>query len=102
MCGHSERAMTAASILARRGVRSLSVLAGGARDWTKATGRALVTVLQCPRSPELLRRGAVAVTGRHIPVVYRFPESSRRICPGYRSSQSMLALASRATGGTSG
>ncbi|POX55364.1 MBL fold metallo-hydrolase [Streptomyces sp. Ru71] len=38
MCGHGERAMTAASILARHGTRDLAVLVGGAADWAKATG----------------------------------------------------------------
>ncbi|MEV6332377.1 MBL fold metallo-hydrolase [Streptomyces sp. NPDC051909] len=41
MCGHGERAMTAASLLAARGVRDLAVLTSGAGDWAKATGRAL-------------------------------------------------------------
>ncbi|MFF8841209.1 rhodanese-like domain-containing protein [Streptomyces sp. NPDC015127] len=41
MCGHGERAMTAASLLARAGARRLAVLTGGAGDWAKATGRAL-------------------------------------------------------------
>ncbi|MEU1674549.1 MBL fold metallo-hydrolase [Streptomyces roseifaciens] len=41
MCGHGERAMTAASLLARRGSRDLAVLVGGAPDWVKATGRPL-------------------------------------------------------------
>lgn len=41
MCGHGERAMTAASLLARHGTRDLAVLTGGAGDWTKATGRRL-------------------------------------------------------------
>jgi rhodanese-related sulfurtransferase/glyoxylase-like metal-dependent hydrolase (beta-lactamase superfamily II) len=41
MCGHGERAMTAASLLARRGVRDLAVLTGGAGDWAEATGRRL-------------------------------------------------------------
>ncbi|MFD0274660.1 rhodanese-like domain-containing protein [Kitasatospora sp. NPDC127111] len=41
MCGHGERAMTAASLLARTGARDLAVLAGGADDWVKATGQSL-------------------------------------------------------------
>jgi glyoxylase-like metal-dependent hydrolase (beta-lactamase superfamily II)/rhodanese-related sulfurtransferase len=41
-CGHGERAMTAASLLAATGRRDLSVLAGGPEDWAAATGRALV------------------------------------------------------------
>lgn len=41
MCGHGERAMTAASLLARHGTRHLAVLVGGAEDWAKATGRRL-------------------------------------------------------------
>ncbi|MFE0508886.1 rhodanese-like domain-containing protein [Streptomyces sp. NPDC058964] len=43
MCGHGERAMTAASLLAARGARDLAVLVGGAGDWAKATGRRLET-----------------------------------------------------------
>jgi hydroxyacylglutathione hydrolase len=41
MCGHGERAMTAASLLQRAGRGDVRVLDGGARDWTAATGRAL-------------------------------------------------------------
>ena len=41
MCGHGERAMTAASILIAHGRDDVSVLAGGPDDWAAATGRAL-------------------------------------------------------------
>ena len=41
MCGHGERAMTAASLLQRAGHRGLAVLACGAGDWAAATGRPL-------------------------------------------------------------
>jgi rhodanese-related sulfurtransferase len=41
MCGHGERAMTAASLLQQAGHRGLAVLAGGAQDWADATGRPL-------------------------------------------------------------
>jgi hydroxyacylglutathione hydrolase len=41
MCGHGERAMTAASLLRRAGHRGLAVLAGGAADWAAVTGRPL-------------------------------------------------------------
>jgi rhodanese-related sulfurtransferase len=41
MCGHGERAMTAASILERAGRHDLAVLDGGPQQWTAATGRAL-------------------------------------------------------------
>jgi glyoxylase-like metal-dependent hydrolase (beta-lactamase superfamily II)/rhodanese-related sulfurtransferase len=41
MCGHGERAMTAASILAARGVRDLRVLTGGPDEWAQATHVAL-------------------------------------------------------------
>jgi rhodanese-related sulfurtransferase/glyoxylase-like metal-dependent hydrolase (beta-lactamase superfamily II) len=41
MCGHGERAMTAASMLQRAGHTGLAVLAGGAQDWATATGRPL-------------------------------------------------------------
>jgi glyoxylase-like metal-dependent hydrolase (beta-lactamase superfamily II) len=41
MCGHGERAMTAASLLQRAGRHGLAVLAGGAADWAAATGQPL-------------------------------------------------------------
>lgn len=41
MCGHGERAMTAASLLERSGRRNLAVLVGGAEDWANATGQPL-------------------------------------------------------------
>ncbi len=41
MCGHGERAMTAASILTAHRRADVSVLAGGPADWATATGRAL-------------------------------------------------------------
>ncbi|WP_350279134.1 MBL fold metallo-hydrolase [Kribbella sp. HUAS MG21] len=43
MCGHGERAMTAASLLERTGHRDLVVLVGGAEDWAAATGQELET-----------------------------------------------------------
>jgi len=43
MCGHGERATTAASLLERAGRRDLSVLVGSAADWAAATGGALDT-----------------------------------------------------------
>ena len=43
MCGHGERAMTAASLLARHGHRDLAVAVGGPGDWAIAHGRALET-----------------------------------------------------------
>jgi hydroxyacylglutathione hydrolase len=41
MCGHGERAMTGASLLQRVGRGDLTVLVGGASDWSEATGRPL-------------------------------------------------------------
>ena len=41
MCGHGERAMGAASLLARAGRRDLSVLVGGPDEWAAVTGRSL-------------------------------------------------------------
>jgi hydroxyacylglutathione hydrolase len=38
MCGHGERALTAATLLERAGHRDLSVLVGGPGDWAAATG----------------------------------------------------------------
>jgi glyoxylase-like metal-dependent hydrolase (beta-lactamase superfamily II) len=43
MCGHGERAMGAASLLARAGHGDLAVLDGGAEDWASATGQELET-----------------------------------------------------------
>ena len=43
MCGHGERAMGAASVLARAGHSDLVVLDGGPEDWASATGQALET-----------------------------------------------------------
>ena len=43
MCGHSERAATAASLLERAGHTAVAVLAGGPPDWSDATGVALET-----------------------------------------------------------
>jgi hydroxyacylglutathione hydrolase len=41
MCGHGERAMGAASLLARAGHREVAVLDGGPKDWAEATGQTL-------------------------------------------------------------
>lgn len=41
MCGHGERAMTAATLLQRAGHGAVSVLDGGAHDWARATGNPL-------------------------------------------------------------
>ena len=41
MCGHGERAMTAASLLAAAGHSDLTVAVGGPADWAAATGRPL-------------------------------------------------------------
>jgi glyoxylase-like metal-dependent hydrolase (beta-lactamase superfamily II)/rhodanese-related sulfurtransferase len=41
MCGHGERAMTAASLLARAGHQDLRVAHGGPKEWQRATGQAL-------------------------------------------------------------
>jgi glyoxylase-like metal-dependent hydrolase (beta-lactamase superfamily II)/rhodanese-related sulfurtransferase len=43
MCGHGERAMTAASVLERGGHANLRVVAGGPGDWAARTGGQLVT-----------------------------------------------------------
>ncbi|MDZ4389991.1 MAG: MBL fold metallo-hydrolase [Gemmatimonadales bacterium] len=43
MCGHGERAMGAASLLAGTGHHDLVVLDGGPKDWAAATGRHLET-----------------------------------------------------------
>jgi hydroxyacylglutathione hydrolase len=41
MCGHGERAATAASVLERAGHTAVAILAGGPLDWSDATGVAL-------------------------------------------------------------
>jgi hydroxyacylglutathione hydrolase len=41
MCGHGERAATAASVLERAGHTAVAVLPGGPPDWAQATGRKL-------------------------------------------------------------
>jgi hydroxyacylglutathione hydrolase len=41
MCGHGERAMGAASLLARAGRRDVTVLEGGPDDWAEKTGNTL-------------------------------------------------------------
>jgi hydroxyacylglutathione hydrolase len=43
MCGHGERAMTAATILQSHGLREVAVLDGGPSDWARATGNRLAT-----------------------------------------------------------
>jgi glyoxylase-like metal-dependent hydrolase (beta-lactamase superfamily II) len=42
MCGHGERAMGAASLLARAGRSDVAVMVGGPDQWAEATGRPLV------------------------------------------------------------
>ena len=41
MCGHGERAATAASVLERAGHTRVAVLTGGPPDWSASTGVAL-------------------------------------------------------------
>ena len=41
MCAHGERAMTAASLLARAGRNDLGIAHGGPHDWQRSTGQAL-------------------------------------------------------------
>jgi hydroxyacylglutathione hydrolase len=42
MCGHGERAATAASLLERVGISDVRILAGGPQDWADAgAGRTL-------------------------------------------------------------
>ena len=43
MCGHGERALTAASMLARAGRDDVSVVVGGPGDWASGSGCRLVT-----------------------------------------------------------
>lgn len=41
MCGHGERAMTAASLLERIGARDLAVVIGGPEQWSAHSGQPL-------------------------------------------------------------
>lgn len=41
MCGHGERAMTAASLLERIGARDLAVIVGGPEQWSASSGQPL-------------------------------------------------------------
>jgi rhodanese-related sulfurtransferase len=43
LCGHGERAMTGASILAAAGRQDVSVLVGGSDDWARVAGTTLAT-----------------------------------------------------------
>ena len=43
MCGHGERAMSAASILERAGRADVALLDGGPAEWVQASGRPLET-----------------------------------------------------------
>jgi len=43
MCGHGERATSAAGLLERAGHHDLAVFVGGPREWAEATGRELAT-----------------------------------------------------------
>ncbi len=43
MCGHGERAATAASLLESAGRRDVAVLNGGPEDWAGVTGRPLLS-----------------------------------------------------------
>jgi hydroxyacylglutathione hydrolase len=43
MCGHGERAATAASVLRRRGARDVAVMLGGPDEWARDHHRALAT-----------------------------------------------------------
>ena len=45
MCGHGERAMSAASVLASAGHRDVAVLTGGPQDWAESTGQCLEAAL---------------------------------------------------------
>jgi hydroxyacylglutathione hydrolase len=42
MCGHGERAATAASLLEQAGHPQVTVVVGGPDDWAQRTGRGLV------------------------------------------------------------
>jgi glyoxylase-like metal-dependent hydrolase (beta-lactamase superfamily II)/rhodanese-related sulfurtransferase len=43
MCGHGERAASAASLLERRGYDDVAILDGGPDDWARSTGQDLTT-----------------------------------------------------------
>lgn len=63
MCGHGERAMSAASILQRAGVASTSVFVGGPKDWARGSGRPLERG-DATRTGEPLQRTAAAPAHR--------------------------------------
>jgi rhodanese-related sulfurtransferase len=60
MCGHGERAMSAASLLENAGRRGVAVLAGGPDEWSDLTGTPLRTGFAASTSPV----GSHAVTER--------------------------------------
>ncbi|MFC5951394.1 rhodanese-like domain-containing protein [Pseudonocardia lutea] len=58
MCGHGERAATAAGLLERAGHHDLAVVVGGPGDWADSTGRPLVTGPdEAPGNPAASRGG---------------------------------------------
>lgn len=60
MCGHGERAMGAASLLAKAGHRNVAVLDGGPDEWVNASGTRLAT--GAPTSEAAPGRGQVGKT----------------------------------------
>jgi hydroxyacylglutathione hydrolase len=60
MCGHGERAMSAASLLARAGRTDVRILAGGPADWARTTGRELATGHTSPRQESAAARKVAA------------------------------------------
>jgi hydroxyacylglutathione hydrolase len=85
MCGHGERAMTAASLLTRAGREDVWVLLGGPEDWARATGQALAAHEQ--PGPHPLGPGDRPMAHRPIvDVLYA------RGCPNYPAA---LALVER-------
>jgi hydroxyacylglutathione hydrolase len=60
MCGHGERAMSAASILERAGRSDVSILAGGPADWAQAARRELEAGHTSPRQESAAARNIAA------------------------------------------
>jgi hydroxyacylglutathione hydrolase len=85
MCGHGERAMTAASLLQQTGHEQVRVLLGSASDWAQTTGQALTVPARSGQPPP----GAMA--GRpvaHRPVVEVLYVQG---CPNYPASLALVA-----------
>jgi hydroxyacylglutathione hydrolase len=85
MCGHGERAMTAASLLQQTGHEQVRVLLGSASDWARATGQALAVPAQSDHPPPGAIGGHPAA---HRPVVEVLYVQG---CPNYPAALALVA-----------